>query len=375
MRKRFILFGTTVLLMACNANHNFQISGNIQGVEPNTIVYLEKLDPFTNDIIKIDSTAVNAKGYFEFKGDVQTVDMAYISVKHRVHKAPFFMEPGQIVLQYDLNSNEQPTATGSISNDQYLEYNQNVESLRQKLTHYRDSTMQAHQEATKNNDLAKVKDLEDRFKSISQDITDYIDNYPKQNPNSIVNLITLYQSTKSPSTTKEQFLEKWELVSPELQTTPIAQKVDLHIQGVPTYQNKIGQKAPDFEALTPQGTTLSLKQALGKVTIVDFWAAWCAPCRLENPNLVAIYNDYHSKGLNILGVSLDKDKDKWLDAIKQDKLPWYQISNLMYFKDPIAKLYGITSIPATYILDQNGTIIAKDLKGEELRKKIAELLD
>ncbi len=110
------------------------------------------------------------------------------------------------------------------------------------------------------------------------------------------------------------------------------------------------------------------------MTIVDFWASWCGPCRKENPNVVAIYAELHSKGLNIIGVSLDEDPTKWKEAIAKDKLIWTQVSNLKGWEDPIAKQYKVESIPATFILDKSGNIVAQDLRGEELKAKIIELL-
>lgn len=119
---------------------------------------------------------------------------------------------------------------------------------------------------------------------------------------------------------------------------------------------------------------ISLKESLGKVTIVDFWASWCGPCRMENPNVVAIYKEFHSKGLNIIGVSLDQDAAKWKDAISKDKLSWTQVSNLKGWEEPIAIQYKVEAIPATFILDASGKIVAKDLRGAELKAKIIELL-
>jgi peroxiredoxin len=135
----------------------------------------------------------------------------------------------------------------------------------------------------------------------------------------------------------------------------------------------IGSRAPDFSAPTPTGEALSLNEVLGKVTLVDFWAAWCRPCRAENPNIVRIYDKYKDKGLSILGVSLDRTEADWIKAIEDDGLRWHHVSKLQYFGE-IAKLYNVTGIPASFILDENGVIVAKNLRGAALEAKIAELL-
>jgi thiol-disulfide isomerase/thioredoxin len=146
-------------------------------------------------------------------------------------------------------------------------------------------------------------------------------------------------------------------------------------------RTEIGAIAPEFSAPTPEGKILGLNDIKGKVTLIDFWAAWCGPCRRENPNIVKVYEKYHDKGLEIIGVSLDGNtrqtdpKAVWIKAIEDDKLTWHQVSNLNYFNGPIAKMYNIQSIPSSFILDAEGKIIAKNLRGPALEAKIAELLD
>jgi thiol-disulfide isomerase/thioredoxin len=137
----------------------------------------------------------------------------------------------------------------------------------------------------------------------------------------------------------------------------------------------IGQVAPDFTFTTPEGETVSLHGIAAKVKLIDFWASWCGPCRMENPNVVAAYAEYHPKGFEIVGVSLDTDKASWLQAITDDKLTWIHGSDLKGWSAAPAKLYGVNSIPHTVLLDENNRIIAKNLRGDALKQKLAELLD
>lgn len=142
------------------------------------------------------------------------------------------------------------------------------------------------------------------------------------------------------------------------------------------FGTEIGDYAPTFTSKTPEGKDLSLNDVDAKVIVLDFWASWCGPCRRENPNVVRMYNQYHDKGLEIVGISLDKkgQEDRWLKAIAQDQLTWKHVSSLEGWQEPIAVAYGVRSIPATYILDGDGKIIAKNLRGKALEDKISEIL-
>ena len=137
----------------------------------------------------------------------------------------------------------------------------------------------------------------------------------------------------------------------------------------------VGQPAPEIELPNPQGEMVKLSDMKGKYVLIDFWAAWCKPCRQENPNLVRMYNLYKDKGFEVFGVSLDRTKEDWLKAIEDDGLTWTHVSDLQYFNSKAAETYQINAIPATYMLDPDGKIIAKDLRGPSLENKLAEIFD
>ena len=150
-------------------------------------------------------------------------------------------------------------------------------------------------------------------------------------------------------------------------TQDLQQQVDRMKASLP------GALAPDFEQETPEGDTIKLSDFRGKITLVDFWASWCGPCRRENPNVVKLYQKYKDKGFAILGVSLDREKSRWVQAIEKDGLNWSHVSDLKGWKNQIAGLYGVTSIPHTVLLDREGRIIQRNLRGEQLAYKLEEI--
>jgi peroxiredoxin len=136
----------------------------------------------------------------------------------------------------------------------------------------------------------------------------------------------------------------------------------------------VGQKAPDFTLNDPEGNPVSLSSLQGKYVMIDFWASWCRPCRQENPNVVRMYNKYRDKGFEILGVSLDEDRNKWVKAIEDDQLTWTHVSDLQRWGSAPGKLYGVNSIPHTVLIDPAGIIIANNLRGAALEQKLQEIL-
>lgn len=136
----------------------------------------------------------------------------------------------------------------------------------------------------------------------------------------------------------------------------------------------VGQIAPEIDLPTPEGKNVKLSSFRGKYVLVDFWASWCGPCRKENPNVVKLYNKYKGEKFEILGVSLDKKKEDWIKAIQKDQLTWVHVSDLKFWYSQAAEDYEVESIPATFLIDPNGVIIAKNLRGASLEKQIGKLL-
>jgi thiol-disulfide isomerase/thioredoxin len=200
-------------------------------------------------------------------------------------------------------------------------------------------------------------------------------NFVKTNNNSLFSVMLLTELYKGKEFTAEETTEILEGLNPKIATSPVVTQLKKTIESAK--KADIGGIAPNFEAPTPSGEMLSLNETLGTYTIIDFWASWCRPCRMENPNVVKVYEKYHDKGLNIISVSLDKDgqKDRWIKAIQDDNMDWFHVSNLQFWQDPIAQQYSVRSIPATFLLDAEGKIIDKNLRGPALERRIAQLLD
>lgn len=195
--------------------------------------------------------------------------------------------------------------------------------------------------------------------------------FVKANPNSVAAGFIAYRSFSyqlEGNELEEVYNTLGENVKTSVYGVRIKEKIDV-LKSV-----AVGQPAPDFTLETPEGTPFSLSSLKGKVVVIDFWASWCGPCRRENPHMVEMYNEVHNKGVEFLGVSLDKDKENWLKAIEDDQLTWNHVSDLKYWNSEAAKLYGVNSIPATVLIDQNGTIVAKKLFGDELKAEIEKLI-
>ena len=161
-------------------------------------------------------------------------------------------------------------------------------------------------------------------------------------------------------------------ISSELAGCPYVKDLDGIIKQLENVQ--IGKVAPEFSLPDTAGVSVSLSDFRGKYVLLDFWASWCPPCRRENPNVVKAFNEYKDKNFTIVGISLDQDKSKWMKAIADDNLAWTHLSDLKYWDSEIPALYGVRGIPANVLLDPDGVIVAKNITGEDLHKKLKEVI-
>ncbi|HAB51152.1 MAG: hypothetical protein A3K31_05965 [Ignavibacteria bacterium RIFOXYA12_FULL_35_25] len=363
LMKRVVLFLLfTIIFASCSTKKDqYAIHGTVKGVDTGKI-YLQKYD--SEKWINIDSTRLE-KGKFTFKGTIEIPEMRQIIMEEKQVVIPLFVENSNIDVQIFPDSIDKSIVKGSTSQDKYQEYITLSEVIDQRM-----------EEAYK--EWKKAKEVGDSIiMNRADSISTVLDGEMKK-------LLIDFAKTNNATVVAPYLVMRnsWQFELPDLEkivsgldtlinvsqyTQLLKKRIDI-LRGV-----EIGRTAPDLTMNDPTGKPLTLSSLRGKILLVDFWASWCGPCRVENPNVVKAYQQYNKKGFDILGCSFDKNREKWLKAIEDDKLTWHHVSDLQGWANAAGKLYGINSIPANVLLDKDQKIIARNLRGDDLINKLAEV--
>ncbi|MEN9323690.1 MAG: hypothetical protein RL699_1470 [Bacteroidota bacterium] len=376
--RSFLVLTAAAVVFSCNkaGENEYIITGTIKGIADGKKVFLEVQDDMTGAFKALDTVKVEG-GKFTIKGSAKGADINLIQIESVNGKIPFILENGDIEMDINKDSLNLVKVTGTYNNDELTAYRELGTKIQKDMMKFQKDNMVKMNQAQQKKDTVTINNLRKAYFKFQEDFAKQSEEYVKTHPKSFISLLiieSLFQQMVDPAKITKYFNGLDKELKANKHGKKIKSQLDLLNKPAAPAGVEVGSIAPDFSAPGPDGKVISLKQSMGKVTLVDFWASWCNPCRAENPNNVALYNEFHAKGLNIIGVSLDKDAAKWKEAIAKDKLAWPQISNLKYWDEPIRVTYGVESIPATFLLDANGTVVAKDLTGAALKAKVAELL-
>ncbi len=335
-----------------------KVTGLLKNLPDNTEVTL--LDGVTSQEV---GKGVSKNGNFTLEGKTETATIFVLGFKGMNQKVPLFIGNESVTVEGDLQNVNALSINGSVTHDVYKDYmsvlNPLIEPFIQKM-----NAIQT--EKDEKNKAALTKESNE----LSTNVT-----------NAFLKLTTKYNQSPVSTLFLLQFANMFPVIKESLPSiygsfTGVAKKgafADMLDKTVASAElGKIGTVLPEFKQNDANGKSISLSSLRGKYVLIDFWASWCGPCRAENPNVVKAFNTYKAKGFTVLGVSLDQDKAKWLEAIKKDGLAWTHVSDLKYWNNAVAQQFGIQSIPANFLINPKGVIIGRDLRGADLERVLAE---
>jgi thiol-disulfide isomerase/thioredoxin len=385
MYRIFSLFLIAAAVIAGCKNNNIEVNGKLLNPTKGELIYLDELK--SNDLITVDSAHVSDDGTFTFSRKIESPSF-YLLKTDETNFLTMLLEPEQHIelKAYSDSLNYPISLSGSKGTELMSEYNVHLRQTIRKLSGLRSVYL-------KSMGTPELPAVMDRLDSVAQnyltEINSYTKNYIDKNLNSLVSLVALYQQVAPgqyilhPKKDLKYFQKvdsSLSLIYPDYEPVKSLHEQVREMSSATDGGQEISPlsgenpAAPEISLPTPEGDTIKLSSLKGNVVLLDFWASWCPPCRAENPNLLKVYNLWHSKGFQIYQVSLDKTKDEWIKGIKDDHLEkWIHVSDVKYWKSVVVTPYRLDSIPANFLLDREGKIIASNLQGETLQTKLAEL--
>jgi thiol-disulfide isomerase/thioredoxin len=353
----FISFAQTPVKSSAG---DFTVNGFVKGLKDSTMVFLARPGQ-SNDVL---ATAYSQKGKFNLFGKIADGDIYQLSFIGYPKGSDVFLSPANLTVTGDVKALDNLIIAGSPVHADYQLYNQKFNPLKEKIGKLV-NTINQIEAGSKRDSLIRV------FEATKVKVLNQVDLFVKSKPSSPVTPFIIYVT--SPISNDLDALEsRYASLKGSNKESFYGREIEKMIAS-----NKVGMEgtqALDFTQNDTANNPVALSSFKGKYVLVDFWASWCGPCRLENPAVVNAYNTYKNKNFTILGVSLDQNKDRWLQAIHADNLAWTHVSDLKYWQNAAAQLYRINSIPANMLLDPTGKIIARNLRGEALYEMLGKLL-
>ncbi|QQL48751.1 TlpA disulfide reductase family protein [Mucilaginibacter ginkgonis] len=377
MKKLILLVSLlTPLFVLAQQPLNFELNGKIANATPPGKVYLIY---YVGANQTIDSATISL-GAFNFKGTVLSPVPAFLAFDHKgaglakmdqktADVLPIYLDAGSASIAA-LDSISKAKITGSQINDDNALLLAQVGTIRDKAKKIQADAQRATLAQQKSPEFQNA--MQAKYQALQKEQEGILSSFIKSHPKSYISLLAL-TSLGGPSADPGVLEPLYNSLDPELRNTESGKQLHSAITGAKA--TAIGVTAPDFTQNDVDGKPVKLSSFRGKYVLIDFWASWCGPCRQENPNVVKAYNQYKTKNFTILGVSLDRPgaRDAWVNAIKSDGLAWTQVSDLKFWDNEAAALYKVQSIPQNFLLDPQGKIIAKNLRGDDLKNKLKEI--
>ena len=376
MNKAIVLTPLMALLfLASCGEKGTSVNGNLSNAEGETVV-LERLS--STAATAIDSAEIGSSGDFKLNaGEIADPGFYRLRIDQNnfvillLDKAETAEVSGNALdfyRSYEITGSEGSVKLRTLDQRLRADY-EKTDSLRRAF--------QGFQQAGHPQLDSIMQSIDNAFQGMQASKREFVLKFINDNPNSLAALSAV--QSLNPAEDMDVFqkvADNLAIAMPESEYVKQfkTQLVDIKSKQQSVERTAIGVEAPEMVLKTPEGETIKLSDFRGKVTLIDFWAAWCKPCRMENPNVVRVYNRFKDKGFEIFGVSLDQNGEKWVEAIKQDGLTWKHGSELKFWQSSFVPAYSLDGIPMTYLLDENGVIIAKGLRGDELEKKLEEIL-
>ena len=354
----------------------YEVTIMAKGVFNGLRAHLSSKNERNRDVFLDTAMVLNEQAVF--RGSISRPTIQNLTINGVKGQLPFVLETGRTIIEVNKDSLISSKIDGGPSNVDYSFYRDEVRYISETLTNNQKLMLDARNAG----DLEKFNEINNQSQALAQKQAIYSNTFIEEHPESEFSLLLLENILRDPNTALDHVKANkailQSVITKNAGTQNIGKKIDAYIAQKEAQANlDIGKIAPNFSAPDPDGNMIALNDIKGKATIIDFWASWCGPCRRENPNVVRVYEKYHDKGLEIISISLDRpnQQSRWLQAIEKDNLIWHHVSNLQYFNDPVARMYNVSAIPATFILDADGRIVAKRLRGPALEEQIASMLN